>query len=117
MTRVLALDYGRARCGVAISDPTGTLATPIAAIDRPRSPRGLARVVQVVRELLQQVALRRVRPQVVMGVDDGQLGLQHGFVVQREPVRAMGNPEQQGFRRQRQFSSSLIAFAMAPQRL
>lgn len=31
--RVLALDYGTARIGCAISDPTGTLATPIAAIE------------------------------------------------------------------------------------
>ncbi len=29
MTRVLALDYGSARCGCAVSDPTGVLATPI----------------------------------------------------------------------------------------
>ncbi len=29
--RVLALDHGSARCGAAISDPTGTLATPLAA--------------------------------------------------------------------------------------
>ncbi len=33
--RVLALDYGMARIGCAISDPTGTLATPIAAIEPP----------------------------------------------------------------------------------
>ena len=29
LVRVLALDYGTARCGCALSDPTGTLATPI----------------------------------------------------------------------------------------
>lgn len=33
--RILALDYGTARIGCAISDPTGTLATPIAAIEPP----------------------------------------------------------------------------------
>jgi putative Holliday junction resolvase len=33
--RVLALDYGTARCGCAISDPTGTLARPLAAIEPP----------------------------------------------------------------------------------
>lgn len=33
--RVLALDYGTARCGCAISDPTGTLATPLAAVEPP----------------------------------------------------------------------------------
>jgi putative Holliday junction resolvase len=33
--RVLALDYGTARCGCAISDPTGTLATPLEAVEPP----------------------------------------------------------------------------------
>ena len=33
--RVLALDYGSARCGCALSDPTGTIATPIEAVLRP----------------------------------------------------------------------------------
>jgi putative holliday junction resolvase len=48
--RVLALDYGSARCGCALSDPTGTLATPIAAIERPATRRGFARVVELVRD-------------------------------------------------------------------
>jgi putative Holliday junction resolvase len=30
--KVLALDYGSARTGVAVSDPTGTLARPVATI-------------------------------------------------------------------------------------
>jgi putative Holliday junction resolvase len=33
--RVLALDYGTARCGCAISDPTGTLVRPLAAVEPP----------------------------------------------------------------------------------
>ena len=33
--RVLALDYGSARCGCALSDPTGMLATPIEPVLRP----------------------------------------------------------------------------------
>ena len=39
LVRVLALDYGSARCGCALSDPTGTLATPIDPIERPRPAR------------------------------------------------------------------------------
>ena len=35
MMRVLAIDYGEARAGLAISDPTGTLATPIPAAEPP----------------------------------------------------------------------------------
>jgi putative Holliday junction resolvase len=48
--RVLALDYGSARCGCAISDPTGTLATPIDVVERPATRRGLARLADLVRE-------------------------------------------------------------------
>jgi putative Holliday junction resolvase len=48
--RVLALDYGSARCGAAISDPTGTLATPIEPVLRPATRKGLARVADLVRE-------------------------------------------------------------------
>jgi len=48
--RVLALDYGSARCGCALSDPTGTLATPLDVIERPATRRGFARVVELVRE-------------------------------------------------------------------
>jgi putative pre-16S rRNA nuclease len=48
--RVLALDYGSARCGCALSDPTGTLATPIDPIERPGTRRGFARVTELVRD-------------------------------------------------------------------
>ena len=48
--RVLALDYGSARCGCALSDPTGTLATPIDVVERPATRRGFARVVELVRD-------------------------------------------------------------------
>jgi putative Holliday junction resolvase len=48
--RVLALDYGRARCGCAISDPTGTVATPIDPVEQPATRRGLQRLRALVRE-------------------------------------------------------------------
>lgn len=48
--RVLALDHGSARCGVALSDPTGTLATPLAAVERPDTRRGLAEIARVASE-------------------------------------------------------------------
>lgn len=50
MSRVLALDYGSARCGVAVSDPTGTLATPLDAVTQANTRRGLDRLATVVRE-------------------------------------------------------------------
>ncbi len=48
--RVLALDYGSARCGCAVSDPTGVLATPIDPVLAPRSRRGLGRLRALVAE-------------------------------------------------------------------
>ena len=51
MTRVLALDYGRARCGCAVSDPTGVLATPLPAVLNPATRRGFGRLRALVAEL------------------------------------------------------------------
>jgi putative Holliday junction resolvase len=48
--RVLALDYGSARCGCAISDPTGTIVTPLQIVARPATKRGFARLRELVRE-------------------------------------------------------------------
>ena len=47
--KVLALDYGPARTGVAVSDPTGTLARPVGVVERAASKTGLARLVELVR--------------------------------------------------------------------
>src|SRR6201992_1268791 len=49
--RVLALDYGSARCGCAVSDPTGGLATPLEPVLAPGTRRGFARLRSLVREL------------------------------------------------------------------
>jgi putative Holliday junction resolvase len=51
MTRVLALDYGRARCGCAVSDPTGVLATPLPAVPTPATRRGIGKLRALVTEL------------------------------------------------------------------
>ena len=48
--RVLALDYGKARCGCALSDPTGTIVTPIAEVAQPATRRGLATLTEIVSE-------------------------------------------------------------------
>jgi putative holliday junction resolvase len=50
VARVLALDYGSARCGVALSDPTGTLATPLPVVERPGTKRGIGAIAGLVRE-------------------------------------------------------------------
>ena len=43
--RVLALDYGTARCGCALSDPTGTVVEPLDAIEPPE-PARIARLAE-----------------------------------------------------------------------
>jgi putative holliday junction resolvase len=49
--RVVALDYGSARCGVAVSDPTGVLATPLEAVLKPAGRKGMGQILAIVREL------------------------------------------------------------------
>jgi len=48
--KVLALDYGSARTGVAVSDPTGTVARPLGVVERAASEAGIARLVELARE-------------------------------------------------------------------
>jgi putative Holliday junction resolvase len=47
--RVVAVDYGSARTGVAISDPTGTIAQPLTVVERAGSEAGLARLAELIR--------------------------------------------------------------------
>jgi putative Holliday junction resolvase len=47
--KVLALDYGAARTGVAVSDPTGTLARPLGMVERAGSEAGLRQLAELVR--------------------------------------------------------------------
>ena len=48
--RVLALDYGSARTGVAVSDATGLLARPVGVVERAGSDAGLDRLAELVGE-------------------------------------------------------------------
>jgi putative Holliday junction resolvase len=54
--RVLALDYGAARTGVAVSDTTGTIASPLGVVERAASADGLTRL----RELVEEHEVERV---------------------------------------------------------
>jgi putative Holliday junction resolvase len=47
--KVLALDYGSARTGVAVSDPTATIARPLGVVERVGDPRGFQRLLDVIR--------------------------------------------------------------------
>jgi putative holliday junction resolvase len=46
--KIIALDYGAARTGVAISDATGTLARPLTVVERAASEAGLRELVALV---------------------------------------------------------------------
>jgi putative holliday junction resolvase len=76
--RVLALDYGSARCGCAVSDPTGVLATPLEPVPAPNSRRGLARL----RALVASLDAERVvvgLPITLSGADSSQTREARGF--------------------------------------
>jgi putative Holliday junction resolvase len=47
--KVVAVDYGSARTGVAVSDPTGTIARPLGVVEQAASEAGLARLAELVR--------------------------------------------------------------------
>jgi len=69
--RTLALDYGSARCGCAVSDPTGTLATPIEPVLRPATRKGIARIAELVRERDAQLVVVGL-PLTLAGGDSAQ---------------------------------------------
>jgi putative holliday junction resolvase len=48
--KVLALDYGRARTGIAVSDPTGTIARPLCVIEQAATGDGLALIARLIDE-------------------------------------------------------------------
>ena len=48
--KILALDYGSARTGVAVSDPTGTLARPLGVVERIGTTAGLERLEEIIAE-------------------------------------------------------------------
>jgi putative Holliday junction resolvase len=48
--KVLALDYGAVRTGMAASDATGTIATPLGVVERAAEPAGLERIRALVDE-------------------------------------------------------------------
>ena len=58
--RVVALDYGAVRTGVAVSDATGTIAVPLEVVERAATPAGVDRIGEIVRE--------RAADQVIVGL-------------------------------------------------
>jgi putative Holliday junction resolvase len=76
--RILALDYGSARCGCALSDPTGTLATPIEPVLRPATRKGMVRLTELVREREVQLVVVGL-PLTLAGGDSAQTAEARAF--------------------------------------
>ena len=79
--RVLALDHGTARIGCAISDPSGTLATPLPVIEPP-DPRTVV-------ELVAKHEVERVvvgLPLHLSGEEGSQAALTRSFCAELEAV-------------------------------
>ncbi len=68
---MLALDYGSARCGCAVSDPTGVLATPLDPVLSPASRRGMARLAELVEEVGAELVVVGL-PLTLSGEDSAQ---------------------------------------------
>jgi putative Holliday junction resolvase len=82
--RVLALDHGTVRIGAALSDPSGTLATPLPAIEPPE-PRAVA-------ELVAEHGVERVvvgLPLHLSGEEGSQAGLARSFCAELEAMLAV----------------------------
>ena len=70
---MLAFDYGSARTGVAVSDPTGTVARPLEVVEQAAGQDGIARLVDLAR--------REEAERIVVGLPvtlRGELGAQAG---------------------------------------
>jgi putative holliday junction resolvase len=70
MGRIVALDHGEARCGFAVSDPSGTLASPLPPVERPDTERGLAEAVRLIEG--QDAELVIVGLPLTLAGDEGQ---------------------------------------------
>lgn len=79
--RVLALDYGTARTGCAISDPSGTLATPLPVIE-PSVARAVVDLVAKHEVELVVVGL----PLQLSGEEGSQAALTRGFCAELEAL-------------------------------
>jgi putative pre-16S rRNA nuclease len=85
--KAMALDFGAARTGVAVSDPTGTLARPLCVVERAAGEAGLAHLARLVRE----EAVERVvvgLPLTMRGTRGEQAAATERFV---EALRAVVN--------------------------
>ena len=88
MARIVALDHGAARCGCAVSDPSGTLATPLPAVERPDTADGLAKL----QRMIEQQSAERVivgLPLTLRGEEGEQAARARSFAERLEALIAV----------------------------
>ncbi len=76
--RALALDHGSARCGCAVSDPTGTVVTPLSVIERPDSKEGLSAIAALVADHAAELVLIGL-PRLQSGEEGAQAAAARSF--------------------------------------
>ncbi len=81
----MALDYGSARTGVAVSDATGTLARPLCTVERAATDAGLRRLAELVAEEAPELVVVGL-PLTLRGEEGAQAGETARFV---EALRAV----------------------------
>jgi putative Holliday junction resolvase len=87
--KVLALDYGSARTGVAVSDPTGTVARPVEIVERVLTDAGFANLLAVI--AAQEPELVVVGMPLTLRGDHGEQARETATFVERLRV-AVGVP-------------------------
>ena len=86
--KVLALDYGSARTGVAVSDPTGTVARPLEVVENASAPTGLKHLADLAeREGVERIVVGL--PMTLRGVRGAQAEETEAFVTALRAVTAV----------------------------
>ena len=86
--KVLALDYGSARTGVAVSDPTGTVARPLEVVENASAPAGLKHLADLAeREGVERIVVSL--PMTLRGVRGAQAEETEAFVTALRAVTAV----------------------------
>jgi putative holliday junction resolvase len=84
LTRVLALDYGVARTGVAVSDATGTVVRPVTVVQRAGTGAGLRELAGIVQREQAELVIVGM-PVSLDSREHGQAREVRSFIARLEP--------------------------------
>ena len=96
--KVMALDFGSARTGVAVSDPTGVIARPLCVVERAASRRRARRARAPRRRRASRAGRRRASADACAASAAQQARVTEQFAASlREPPRGSGHPLRRAF--------------------